>query len=246
MARQPSTTTKTTARKGAAAGRRTDRANTAPAVASDTGKDPHAAPDGADVSYIAEPLRVLAVRADSLTMDPCNVKDHGDIDLPAHMASLREFGICRAVIVRRENRQIIAGNGTVMAVLRNGWEYVPAAFLDVDQNKARALALADNAVGSLAVWNELNLAKLRDESPALFESPDLAGLAEQVLAQLEEMQDTEDATENPAEDDKPAGGDMLIEFRVIAKFDSLEKQREFALQLEAKGIDFSFNQVRLK
>jgi len=199
----------------------------------------------ADLEYIPPDLRYLAVRADSLSIDPLNLKDHGEADLPSHQASLREFGIRRAVVVRRSNRQIEAGNGTVQAALRNGWEYVPVIFIDEDQNKARAFAAADNMVATLAHWNDVNLQKLADESPALFDDPDLSGLAAIVLEGMEKLEVVEETAEQP-EDKKPDDIDVMLSHRVIAAFDSQDKQIEFLKEMKTRGIEARLNTVQVK
>ncbi|HEY0982384.1 hypothetical protein [Schlesneria sp.] len=211
------------------------------------GPDPFAAPEGADLSYMPEALRLLAVRADSLLMDPLNVKDHGDIDLPAHQASLKKFGIRRAVVVRRENRQIEAGNGTVLAALRNNWEYVPVLFVDDDHSLARAFSLADNAVSTLAVWNEVNLQKIADDAPALFDEPDLAGLAEQLLEDLARVVGEEEDAE-PEEDPASAEDltkDVTLSRRVIAICEDEDKQIALLKELSERGFECRLSTVRI-
>jgi hypothetical protein len=208
--------------------------------------DRFAAPPGTELPYIPEALRALAVRADSLLMDPLNVKDHGDIDLPAHQASLTKFGIRRAVVVRRENRQIEAGNGTVLAALRNNWEYVPVLFVDDDHSLARAFALADNAVGTLAGWNEINLQKIADDAAALFDEPDLAGLAEQVLEDLNRVIGEE---AEPEPEPVPAGdvpNDVTLSRRVIAICEDEDKQIALLKELSDRGLECRLSTVRIK
>jgi len=227
-------------RSGPAEDEKSDRRQDATA----TGADPFAACPGADLSYIPEALRSLAVRADSLLMDPLNVKDHGDIDLPAHQSSLKKFGIRRAVVVRRENRQIEAGNGTVLAALRNGWEYVPVLFVDDDHALARAFALADNAVGTLAGWNELNLQRIADDSAALFDEPDLAWLAEQLLEDLNRVTGEEDEPEPVLAGDVPMN--VTLSRRVIAICEDEDKQIALLKELSNRGLECRLSTVRIK
>lgn len=201
-----------------------------------------------DVSYIAEGLRHLAVRIDSLGMDPMNVKDHGELDLPTHQASLREFGIRRAVVVRRENRQIEAGNGTVLASLRNGWQYVPVLWVDDDQKRARAFALADNAVSTLAAWNEENLETLLAESPDLFSEADLQGMADQVMRELHVLEETSAAEPAADVEQGPAKeSDMTVSLsrRVIVVCDTEPKQIELLKELSDRGFECRLSTVRV-
>lgn len=134
--------------------------------------DPHTAPveDQTDLvmPYIPVPWRPFAVRADSLVIDvEDNVKLHGDKDLAAQQASLKDWGFTRQIIVRRENRQVIIGNGSVLAAMRNGWTYVPVDFRDLTAEQARLLGAADNMTGTLADWNDDNVRKLLADLPDL-------------------------------------------------------------------------------
>ena len=197
----------------------------------------------AQCSYIAEGLRHLAVSVDSLVLDPRNVKEHGDIDLPAHQASLREFGIRRAIVARKENRQVIAGNGTLLAAIKNGWTHVPVLFTDDDQKTARAYALADNAVGMLAPWNEETLQALQAEID-LFDEAELKGTADQISLQLGGVFESEQ-TEQP-EPEKPASGDVMFSRRVIAVCETEEKQVQLMNELKNRGFECRLNTVVVK
>lgn len=218
-------------------------------LSSQHSQDEFAAPGGVDLPYIHPSLRRFAVRIDSLTMDPMNIKDHGDVDLPAHMASLQKFGIRRLVVVRKQNRQIEAGNGTVMAAIRNGWEYVPALLVDDDHQMARAFALADNAVGTLAIWNETNLQALKADSPALFDDAELQQLADRVLENIGELVDVLDLEEKPDDSDgdkKDDDGSVMLSHRVIAIFETQEQQIDFCKELKKRGMEFRLSTVQVK
>lgn len=206
------------------------------------GRDPFAAPDDADLHYIHPDLRRFAVRIDSLVPDPQNVKDHGEDDLPTHAKSLRDFGIRRIVICRTANRQITAGNGTTAAAKQNGWDYVPALFFDDDANKARAFALADNAIATLAPWDEERVAELTREALEWAGELDIGGLVNSVLAScgLDNEADAEEQSETPAE--PPAAGsvpvgNVLITRRVIVTCVSEKQQLELIAELQGRGLE---------
>lgn len=112
---------------------------------------------------IIESLRPLAVLASSLTLDPDNARLHDDKNLDAIKNSLSRFGQRKPVVVRRSDRVVIAGNGTLTAAIALGWTEVAAVLVDDDSVTSKAYALADNRTSELARWDDDNL------SNALFE-----------------------------------------------------------------------------
>ncbi len=204
-------------------------------------RDPYAAPPDANLYYIHPDLRQFAVRIDSLVFDPSNVKDHGDADLPSHQKSLRDFGIRRLVIGRKSNRQITAGNGTTAAAKRNGWDYVPAVFYDDDANKAQAFALVDNAIATLAPWDEKRVAELTKEALDWAGELDLDGLVSGILescgAELEPEPEAEpEATPQPAAGSVPVG-EVLVTRRVVVTCTSEKQQLELIAELQGRGFE---------
>lgn len=191
--------------------------------------DPFASPADLDLPYIPPAWRPFAVRADSLVIDAEeNVKLHSDKDLTAQQASLKDWQFTRMIIVRRANRQVIIGNGSVLAAMRNGWEYVPVDFRDLTEDQARALGAADNMIGTLADWNEQAIERLLEEMPAL-ELPelslDLGALGGELLGRLEVIEEpsttksTEVAEEQQAKPEEPevVPGSVAATLKPVAK-----------------------------
>lgn len=65
-------------------------------------------------------------------------------DLPAIKKSIELNGFYTSLTVQRSTGYIIAGNHRYMAAKELGVEEVPVQYLDVDDKKARAIALVDN------------------------------------------------------------------------------------------------------
>jgi hypothetical protein len=215
------------------------------------------APPEADLFYIPAQLRPFAVRADSLVLDPANVKDHGERDLESHQASLRDFGIRRMVVVRRDDRLIEAGNGTVQAALRNGWEYVPVLFCDDDVTKAKAFALADNAVATLAEWDDENLKVLMQSLNEWTGELNLNDLVDSVLQDLDlpELADLaapDEETSNDAPVTPVATGrqvkasDIQIVRRFVVTCPDEKTQLELMAELENRGLECELSNRRVR
>jgi len=232
-----------------------------------THPDPFAAPADQDLPYIPATFRAMAVRADSLLIDVTdNVKLHGDKDLPALQESLRTWGFTRVVIARSATRQVIIGNGSVLAAIRNGWDYVPVDFRDLTEDQARALGAADNMLGTLADWNEEAVERLLAELPAL-ELPDLTlnleALTSDVLTRLDlivpdatstpeqttPLSTTEATTEAAAEatskpDKPPKPTEIQLARRVIVTLPDEATQISFISEMINRGYPTRLSTVR--
>jgi len=111
---------------------------------------------------IIESLRSLAVSVSTLTLDPDNVRLHDDKNLDAIKKSLSRFGQRKPVVVRRSDRVVIAGNGTLTAAKGLGWSEVAAVFVDDDSVTSKAYAIADNRTAELAQWDDQELVRTLD------------------------------------------------------------------------------------
>lgn len=102
---------------------------------------------------IAPDLRALAVPIDSLFPDPDNANDHPDRNIDDIMDSIAAHGQVKVIVVRRETRVVVAGNGTLEAVRRLGWTEVAANVVPMTDDDATAYGIADNATGRSSAWN---------------------------------------------------------------------------------------------
>jgi DNA modification methylase len=110
--------------------------------------------------HIAADLRHLAVPVDSLVEDPENARSHPEENLMAIMRSMHEFGQDQPVVVRKDTRVVVKGNGRLVCAKRLGWTHIAAVLVDESEIKATARAIADNRSAELAVWSDEILAKL--------------------------------------------------------------------------------------
>lgn len=74
--------------------------------------------------------------------------------------SIRTFGFGEPIVARLANREIIAGHTRRKAALLLGWKLVPVRFLDIDEELAHDLALADNKLGEISKWNDERIASI--------------------------------------------------------------------------------------
>jgi ParB-like chromosome segregation protein Spo0J len=80
----------------------------------------------------------------ALLANPRNPRKHDDEQITGLAASLRRDGQTKPLLVRRENRMIIAGHGIHQAAQMVGLERLHVVLLDVDQKAADRIMLGDN------------------------------------------------------------------------------------------------------
>ena len=73
-------------------------------------------------------------------------------------ASIQRFGFGAPILARSADRRIIAGHTRWKAAQQIGMDRVPVRFLDVDDEQADALALADNRLTEITPWDDEALA----------------------------------------------------------------------------------------
>jgi DNA modification methylase len=105
---------------------------------------------------IIEGLQPLATEIDKLKLLPGNPRK-GDIQAVAR--SLEAFGQ-RKPIVAISDGTVIAGNHTLQAAQSLGWEKIAVVFVEDDEAKAKAYALADNRTAELGGYDNQALVDL--------------------------------------------------------------------------------------
>ena len=113
-------------------------------------------------AHIAEPLRRLAVKVESLSLDPRNARTHGTKNLAAIRASLERFGQRQPLVVSKDG-VVIAGNGRLEAAREMGWTHIAVVRVEDTHAEASAYAIADNRTSDLAGWDDGVLAEILEE-----------------------------------------------------------------------------------
>lgn len=84
-----------------------------------------------------------------------NPRHHQPIDEIA--SSIDRFGFGAPIVARLADKRIIAGHTRWAAAKKLRLDEVPVRFMDLTEEEANALALADNKLGDLAQWDEERL-----------------------------------------------------------------------------------------
>jgi ParB-like chromosome segregation protein Spo0J len=93
----------------------------------------------------------------ALKLHPENPRE-GDVGLIAE--SLDENGQYTPIVVQQDTGHILRGNHTWLAARSLGWKYIHAVFVDVDDDEALKILLADNKTGMAGGFNDELLARI--------------------------------------------------------------------------------------
>lgn len=121
-------------------------------------------------SNIRTEIAHLAVNITELHPHPRNVRQ-GDIG--AISTSLAAHGQYKPILVQSSTNFIIAGNHTWKAASQLGWSEIAALKLDIDDDKALRILLADNRATDLATYDDHALAEILSEYARSY---DMSGL----------------------------------------------------------------------
>lgn len=81
-------------------------------------------------------------------------------DVGAIVDSLERNGQFRPIVVNARDMTILAGNHTAKAARQLGWKQIRVWFVDVDEEGAKRIALADNRTAELGDYDDQNLASM--------------------------------------------------------------------------------------
>lgn len=134
-------------------------------------------------------MQTIEMRIDQLSQDLANARKHDDRNIETIVGSLRRFGQQKPIVVDASG-VVRAGNGTLEAARRLGWETIQVVETTLTGSDATAYAIADNRTAELAEWDDeilrATLEGLRFEDEELL---DAAGFTDDELAKL--MKDIE-------------------------------------------------------
>jgi hypothetical protein len=105
-------------------------------------------------------LEVEQVTLGDLKPYPGNAR-RGDVD--AIVASLTANGQFRPLVVQRSTGYVLGGNHTLQAAQRLAWPSIQVTYVDVDDDAARRIVLADNRTADLGGYDEQALLSLLRE-----------------------------------------------------------------------------------
>jgi DNA modification methylase len=167
-------------------------------------------------------MQIFKIKVADLSADPANARKHDDRNIDSIVASLRRFGQQKPIVIDASN-VVRAGNGTLEAARRLGWDSIECVKTDLKGSDAIAYAIADNRTAELAEWDSdvlaAQLSGLLTDDEALANA---AGFStEEIEAMLSDLAEPteidEDEAPEPPVDPITKLGDLWIlgEHRVL-------------------------------
>lgn len=129
-------------------------------------------------------LQIARVSPGELVLDPENTRVHSDENLRAIRASLLQFGQVSPLVVHRESRRVVGGNGTLQAIRELGWKSVAVVEYDGSLVEAKALAIALNATTDKSRFDRAKLAEAIASLQELEFPLESTGFSEAELAKI--------------------------------------------------------------
>jgi DNA modification methylase len=141
-------------------------------------------------------MKLEKAQLETLKLDQKNARGHDERNIDAIARSLESFGQQKPIVVTKGGK-VVAGNGTVVAARRLGWDSLEVVRTDLRGPHRKAYAIADNKSAELAEWQEDRLAETLLE----LENDDridelLTGFSEEEIDRLiSEIRESEDTSE---------------------------------------------------
>jgi hypothetical protein len=137
-------------------------------------------------------MKVVDVDIETLIPDPENARTHDDKNLAAIRGSIKQFDVVEPLVVWKKNNVVLGGNGRLDVMKKMGFKTAPVHYVDLDDKKAKALALALNRTAELADWNMDRL----KEQLAEIDDPELIGFDEDFVKFDDDPTSTAEQDEN--------------------------------------------------
>jgi ParB-like chromosome segregation protein Spo0J len=148
-------------------------------------------------------MKTVTMKVSDLSQDPANARKHDDKNINSIVASLRRFGQQKPIVVDASN-VVRAGNGTLEAAKRLGWDSIECVKTSLKGSDAIAYGIADNRTAELAEWDSGILAA--QLSGLLTDDEELANAAgfsaEEIEAMLEKLSDEPESSSEEIDADK--------------------------------------------
>ena len=186
---------------------------------------------------------------DKLKPHPRNYQAHPEDQVAHLVASIREHGFYKNVVVAQDNT-ILAGHGAVRAAQEAGLSEIPIVRLNIAPNSPQALKLlaGDNEIGKMADRDDRALTELLKEIGADdFDYLLGSGFDEQMLAAMAMV--TRPASEIPdfnaaaewASGGMPECDPGELRFRLVVQFESEAEREAFVAKCDI-AVKSSWNQ----
>ena len=137
----------------------------------------------------------------------------GNIDAIAE--SLEKSGQFKPIVVNSRNNQILAGNHTFLAARKLGWTEIYVSFVDVDEETAKRIVLADNRTSDMGEYDDKVLAELLASLPDIvgtgYEQTDIDEIIASIGNMSDVIDDVNDAIDNQVREEREIANSMTFD-----------------------------------
>ena len=197
-------------------------------------------------------MKIESVKVEDLKPYAKNTRIHGKRNLEAIKKSLEAFGQYKPIVVKSDTHEILCGNGTYEAALALGWKEINCHIIDIDEERAKALMIADNRTSDLSENDEKNLLDMLQDMDA--DMLDLTGYDNEELDKMLQFHEgnlfdddkkKEKKEKKPKEDKKeaPVSADDQISFIlmgypfVLADVDQIREIKDLMDRFTTQNIE---------
>lgn len=183
-------------------------------------------------------MEVVTLKVSEVREWENNARIHTRRNLDALKKSLTAFGQTKPILVQKSTMGIIAGNGTYQAICALGWETVDCRILDISDEQAEALAIADNRTGLLSEWDDKTLAESLKKISEVG-NLDLVGFSDLELEKMLSYQsgDLFKRLEENRDQEKKATSDDFEKLEVVPESEEEKKQEKSQSQDETPSYE---------
>ena len=89
-----------------------------------------------------------------------NPRVHSPEEIRALSRSIEMHGWGNPVLAQEGSNRVIAGHGRIKAAKKSGLRVIPVVFLEISDEKADTLSVADNQLAQLSTWDDEKMKEL--------------------------------------------------------------------------------------
>ena len=171
---------------------------------------------------------IAMVKVDELLPHPKNPRT-GNVG--AIQESIEANGWYGTIVAQQSTRYVLAGNHRLLAAQQVGIEQVPVYWVDVDDDTASRILLADNRVNDLASYNDEALKELLTEMAEKNNIDGTGWYVDDIEVLLGEIEDNW----RPDADTEPLN--LESEYHLLIVFNSEHEQRQALKDLTEQGYE---------
>jgi ParB-like chromosome segregation protein Spo0J len=166
----------------------------------------------------------------SLNEHPSNPRI-GDVESVKN--SIRKNGFFGTIVVQESTNYVLAGNHRLKAVTQLGFDSIPATFVDVDDEQAMRILLADNRTSDLGTYDEEALTELLEHLASTDDGLDGTGYDESFLSDVDDDSD----------DDEALCDELDFKYIIEIELDDEQSQFELSEKLEEMNVEHSCRMI---